>query len=84
MTSPISYVIPANTKHLYNICTMSAQRLRRWSNIVRMLYKRFVFAGIWLYHPLIEADVLLASSPSVSDRMSFHFVVFFCENNFWK
>ena len=28
---------PANTKHLYNtICTPSAQRLRRWSNIVQM------------------------------------------------
>ena len=25
---------PANTNHLYNIYTMSAQRLRRWSNIV--------------------------------------------------
>ena len=34
---------PANTKHLYKICTMSAQRLRRWSNIVQMLYKCFVF-----------------------------------------
>ena len=25
-----------------NICTTSAQRLRRWSNIVQMLYKCFV------------------------------------------
>ena len=25
---------PASKKHLYNICTTSAQRLRRWSNIV--------------------------------------------------
>ena len=31
----------ANTKHLYNICTMSAQRLRRWSNIEQILYKCF-------------------------------------------
>ena len=29
----------ANTKHLYNICTMTAQRLRRWPNIVQILYK---------------------------------------------
>ena len=29
-----------NTK-LYNICTTSAQRLRRWSNFVQMLYKSF-------------------------------------------
>ena len=25
---------PANTKHLYNIYTMLAQRRRRWANIV--------------------------------------------------
>ena len=31
--------IPANTKHLKNICTTSTQRLRHWSNIVQMLYK---------------------------------------------
>ena len=35
--------IPTNTKHLYNICTTPAQRLRR---IVQMLYKCFVFAGL--------------------------------------
>ena len=38
------------TKHktciVYNICTKSAQRLRRWSNIVQMLYKCVVFAGL--------------------------------------
>ena len=43
--------IPANTKHLYNICTMSAQRFRRWSNIVQMSCKCFVFAGILLELP---------------------------------
>ena len=31
-------------KHLHNICTTSAQCLRRWPNIVHMLYKCFVFA----------------------------------------
>ena len=35
----------ANTKHLYNICTTSAQRLRRSCSIVQMLYKCFVLAG---------------------------------------
>ena len=40
--------IPANTKHLYNICTTSAQRLQRWANIVQMLYKCFVLIGIRL------------------------------------
>ena len=36
---------PANTKHLYNMCTTSAQRLRRWSNIAQILNKCFVFTG---------------------------------------
>ena len=36
---------PANTKYLYNIRTTPAQRFRRWSSIVQMLYKCFVFAG---------------------------------------
>ena len=43
-----SYLIrinPVNAKHLYNIFTMLDQRRRRWSNIVQMLYKCFVFAG---------------------------------------
>ena len=36
---------PANTKHLYNICTMLVQRRRRWTDVVQMLCKCFVFAG---------------------------------------
>ena len=42
----ILHMYPAGTKHLYNISTMSAQRLRRWSDIVQMLYKCFVFASL--------------------------------------
>ena len=39
---------PANTKHLYNSCTASGQRLWHWSNIAHMLYKCFVFTGnVW-------------------------------------
>ena len=41
----ISNTYPANTKHLYNICTTSDQRLRRCYIIVQMLYKCFVFTG---------------------------------------
>ena len=37
--------IPVNTEHFYNICTTSAQLFRRWSNIIQMLYKCFVFTG---------------------------------------
>ena len=40
---------PANTKHLYNICTMSAQRYQRWADIVQMIYKCFVFAPSWVF-----------------------------------
>ena len=36
---------PTNTKHPYNICTTSAQRLLRWSNVVQMLDTCFVFTG---------------------------------------
>ena len=36
---------PVYIKHLYNICTASAQRLRRWSNILQVFYKCFVFTG---------------------------------------
>ena len=32
-------------KYLYNICTTSAQRLRRWSNIVQMLYYMYLKLG---------------------------------------
>ena len=38
----------ANTKHLYNICTTSAQRLRCWSKIVQILYKCFMTMTIIL------------------------------------
>ena len=38
--------ITVNTKHLYNTCTMFVQRRRRWADVVHMLYKCFVFAGI--------------------------------------
>ena len=30
---------PADTKYLYNICTIFAQRRRRWADVVQMLYK---------------------------------------------
>ena len=40
------YTIPANRKHLYNICTTSAQRLRRCFNVLQMLYKCFLFTGV--------------------------------------
>ena len=35
-------------KHLYGFCSTKTQRLRRWFNIVQMLYKCFVFTGIFL------------------------------------
>ena len=44
---------PSEHKTLYNICTTSAQRLRRWSYIVQMLYKCFVFTG----HILVQVTI---------------------------
>ena len=38
------HLFTANTKHLYNICTTSVQRLRSLPNVVQILYKCFVFA----------------------------------------
>ena len=32
-------IIPANTKHFYDINTMLGQRRRRWADVVYMLYK---------------------------------------------
>ena len=34
LATQYSITIPANTKRVFNIYTTSAQRLRRWSNIV--------------------------------------------------
>ena len=34
-------------KTFVNICTTSAQRLRRWSNIVQMIYKCLVFTAMY-------------------------------------
>ena len=42
-------LFPARTKHLYNICTKSTQRIRRWSNIAQC----FVFAGLRVVQYLI-------------------------------
>ena len=39
--------ISVNTNHLYNICTMLSQRQRRWADVVQMLYKFFVFVGMF-------------------------------------
>ena len=40
--------IPVNTEHLYSICPMLDQRRRRWADVVQMLCKCFVFAGIFM------------------------------------
>ena len=36
----------ANTKHLHDICAMLDQQRRRWADVVQMLCKGFVFAGL--------------------------------------
>ena len=39
---------PVITKHLYTICTRLDQLRRRWADVVQMLYKCFLFAGLGL------------------------------------
>ena len=39
-------IFPVHAKHLYIICTMLDQRRRRYADVVQMLYKCFVFAGL--------------------------------------
>ena len=62
-----SAIFPANTKHLYNICTMLAQR---WANIVQMLYKCFVFTKLSvspshiLFVSLVERGVIVGAGVS--------------------
>ena len=41
---------PPNTKHLHTICKKSAQRLRRWTNIVQMFQKCCVFTATCTTH----------------------------------
>ena len=51
--------LSANTKHVYNICTMLDQRRRRWADVLQILYKCFVFAG-WhdysRFHAILLTD----------------------------
>ena len=59
--------LPANTKYLYNICTLTAQRLRRWSNFVQMLYENVLRlpclpAMLGQTQHLVECTVFAGSS----------------------
>ena len=47
--------IQMSTKQLYNLCTMLDQRRRRWADVVQMLYKCYVFAGMYVHVRYIVA-----------------------------
>ena len=77
-------LISANTKHLYNIYTKSAQRLRRWPNIVQMIYKNVLCLLGYHSNPLtaklfnlnfhsLEVSVSLTRSITSSDWKLFRF-----------
>ena len=59
-TYPTFVRFPVSTKHVYNICTMLAQRLRRWADVVEMLYICFVLTGLlWQYCDLFRISMLM-------------------------
>ena len=55
-----SHAGPSKHKHLHNICTAPAQRLRRWSNILQMFYKCFVLTGEAI---ILQADPCQSFAP---------------------
>ena len=76
--------VPSKHKYLYNIHTTSAQHLRRWSNIVFMLYKCFVFVG-YVFHrsgveyhtwPKLPINYFITSWPSCP-IMTFNWLIMF-------
>ena len=67
-------LFPVDTKHFYNI--WSNQRLRRWTHVVQMLNKCFVFTGLLLLLLLLVVSLLsflsqslLSSTRPPSDRL---------------
>ena len=57
--------ISVNTKHLYDICTTLDQRQRRWTAVVQMLYKCFVFTRIRVRHLISHLYIYLYSGPRI-------------------
>ena len=58
--------VSANTKHLYNICTTAAQRLRRWLNIVQMFYTNVLcLLGVIYTNTTYPADTRRWTNPDV-------------------
>ena len=66
----------ANTKHFYNIRTTSAQRLRRLSNNVQMLYKWFVFTELIYYHSMSAGIgiIMFGLCPNILSLLQFSLV----------
>ena len=61
---------PVNTKHLHNICTTSAQRLRRWADVVQILYECFVFTGTdHILNNIISDDGILSAKYEHSEHL---------------
>ena len=46
--------IPANTKHLYNICAMLDHRRRRWADVVQM----FCVSSVAYYLIVLKTDYI--------------------------
>ena len=72
LSTACSQDMPVNTKQLYNICTMLDQRQRRWVDVVQMLYKCFVFAGMSRGTSIIMRKNLGSISVYVTREISCH------------
>ena len=55
---------PANTRHLYNIYTTSAQRLRRWSNIASSHTNVLCLLGVHYKEPLKSFEIRVGHIPA--------------------
>ena len=83
---------PANTNHLYNIYTTSAQRLRRWSNIVLSHTNVLCLLGVntslgsaCFHIPAVIQSVCLQASDQLRARAKgFELLTHRCRSNIYE
>ena len=79
-SSVVTDVFQANAKHLHSIYTMLDQRRRRWAEVVQMLCKCFVFAGLtisYLPSPPIPETKMYCIGPTQLELCTYNLLVRF-------